>query len=397
MEADESGSVHLVKEKEEPNNMMENRFFPEIHGNFGFGCMRLPMKSGAVDHALFGRLADAFIEAGFNYFDTAHGYINGQSETAIRECVAKRYPREKFLLTDKLTAPYFKRQEDIRPFFEEQLAWCGVDYFDFYLMHAQDKNIYQKYKRCKAYETCYALKQEGLIHHFGISFHDKADVLDRILTEHPEIEIVQIQFNYADYEDASVESRKVYEVCEKHGKPVIVMEPVKGGSLVNLPADADRILRELNGGSNASYAIRFAASFPNMAMVLSGMSDMAQMQDNVGAMKDFVPLNETEMTAVHRVCEIFRNLNLIPCTSCRYCIEENECPKGIRIPDLFSARNAHEAFHNWNTGYYYENIITGGGHGKASDCIRCGKCEKVCPQHLPIRELLKDVAKTFGS
>ena len=377
--------------------MVGNKFFPEIHGNFGFGCMRLPMKNGNVDHELFCQMADTFIETGFNYFDTAHGYISGKSETAIRECIAKRYPREKFLLTNKLTTPFFNKQEDIRPFFEQQLALCGVDYFDFYLMHAQDKNNYQKYKRCNAYETCYALKQEGLIRHFGISFHDKADVLDMILTEHPEIEIVQIQFNYVDYEDASVESRKVYEVCEKHGKPVIVMEPVKGGSLVNLPADADKILRDLDGGSNASYAIRFAASFPNIAMVLSGMSDMAQMQDNVGAMKDFKPLDETEKAAVQKVFDIFRSLNLIPCTSWRYCIEENECPKGIRIPDLFSALNAHEAFHNWNTGYYYNNIITGGGHGKASDCIRCGKCEKVCPQHLPIRELLKDVARTFES
>ena len=375
--------------------MIENRFFPEIHGNFGFGCMRLPMKDEQVDHNEFSRMADEFINTGFNYFDTAHGYLNGKSEIAIRECVAKRYDRSQFLLTNKLTTPYFNSQEDIRPFFEQQLEWCGVDYFDFYLMHAQDKNNYQKYKKCKAYETCYALKEEGLIRHFGISFHDKADVLDMILSEHPEIEIVQIQFNYVDYEDASVESRKVYEVCEKHGKPVIVMEPVKGGSLVNLPEDADKILRDLNGGSNASYALRFAASFPNMAMVLSGMSNMAQMEDNLSAMKDFEPLNEAEMEAVRKVCEIFKSLNLVPCTSCRYCIEENECPKGIRIPDLFSALNAHEAFHNWNTGYYYNNIITGGGHGKASDCIRCGKCEKVCPQHLQIRELLKDVAKTF--
>ena len=216
-----------------------------------------------------------------------------------------------------------------------------------------------------------------------------------ILTEHPDIEIVQIQFNYADYEDASVESRKVYEVCEKHGKPVVVMEPVKGGSLVNLPEEADKILRDLHGGSNASYAIRFAASFPNMAMVLSGMSNMEQMQDNLSAMKDFRPLDETEMDAVRKVCEIFRSLDLIPCTACRYCIGESSCPKGIRIPDLFAAKNAHEAFHNWNTGYYYNNIITGGEHGKASDCIKCGKCEKVCPQHLPIRQLLRDVAKTF--
>jgi len=357
--------------------------------------MRLPMKNDRVDYAEFCRMADAFINAGFNYFDTAHGYIGGQSETAIRDCVAKRYDRSKFLLTNKLTDPYFKKQEDIRPFFEQQLAWCGVDYFDFYLMHAQDRNNYQKFKKCKAYETCYALKQEGKIHHFGISFHDKADVLDMILTEHPEIEIVQIQFNYVDYEDASVESRKVYEVCEKHGKPVIVMEPVKGGSLVNLPEEADQVLRDLHGGSNASYAIRFAASFPYMAMVLSGMSNMEQMQDNLSAMKDFQPLNEIEMAAVQKVCGIFRSLNLIPCTSCRYCIEESECPKGIRIPDLFAALNAHEAFHNWNTAFYYNSVITGSGHGKASECIKCGKCEKVCPQHLPIRELLKDVAKTF--
>ena len=377
--------------------MKDNVFFPEIHGNFGFGCMRLPMKQGVVDQEVFCQMTDAFLEAGFNYFDTAHGYIGGQSETAIRECVAKRYPRDKYLLTNKLTDPYFHKQEDIRPFFLKQLELCGVSYFDFYLMHAQDKNNYEKYKRCKAYETAYALKEEGLIRHFGISFHDKAEVLDRILTEHPEIEIVQIQFNYVDYEDASVESRKVYEVCEKHGKPVIVMEPVKGGSLVNLPEEADAIFRSLQGGSNASYALRFAASFPNMAMVLSGMSDMAQMQDNLHAMKDFQPLDEKERDAVRKVCDIFRNLHLIPCTSCRYCIEENACPKGIRIPDVFSALNAHEAFHNWNTGYYYNNVLTGGGHGKASECIRCGKCERVCPQHLPIRELLKDVARTFES
>ena len=375
--------------------MITNPFFPEIHGNFGFGCMRLPMKDGQVDKEEFSRMADDFITSGLNYFDTAHGYLGGLSETAIRDCVVKRYDRSKFLLTDKLTTVFFQKEEDILPFFENQLKWCGVDYFDFYLMHAQDHDNYQEYKRCRAYEIGWQLKQEGKIRHFGISFHDKADVLDMILTEHPEVEVVQIQFNYVDYEDASVESRKVYEVCEKHGKPVIVMEPVKGGSLVKLPAEADKILRDLHGGSNASYALRFAASFPNMAMVLSGMSNMEQMQDNLSAMRDFEPLNEKEMNAVHRVCEIFRSLNLIPCTGCRYCVEESQCPKGIRIPDMFSSLNAHEAFHNWNTAYYYNNVITGDGHGKASECIRCGKCEKVCPQHLPIRELLKKVAVAF--
>ena len=375
--------------------MIQNPFFPEIHGNFGFGCMRLPMKDGQVNEDEFCRMADAFIASGLNYFDTAHGYISGQSETAIRDCVAKRHDRSEFLLTNKLTDPYFKREEDIRPFFESQLEACGVDYFDFYLMHAQDRNNYPKFKRCKAYETALQLKAEGRIRHLGISFHDKADVLDMILTEHPEIEAVQIQFNYVDYEDASVESRKVYEVCEKHGKPVIVMEPVKGGSLVNLPAEADKILRRL-GGSNASYALRFAASFPNMAMVLSGMSSMEQMEDNLNAMRDFVPLSEDEKKAIRQVCDIFHGLNLIPCTSCRYCIEENHCPKDILIPDIFSAMNAREAFHDWNSGMYY-GIVTRGGHSKASECIRCGKCEKVCPQHLPIRELLKKVAAAFES
>ena len=375
--------------------MMKNSsFFPEIRGNFGFGCMRLPMKDGEVDYAEFCRMADAFTGAGFNYFDTAHGYLGGKSETAIRDCIAKRYDRGSFLLTNKLTDPYFQKQEDIRPFFENQLAWCGVDYFDFYLMHAQDKVNYEKFKRTKAYETAYAFKEEGLIRHFGISFHDKADVLDRILTEHPEVEVVQIQFNYVDYDDASVEARKVYETCLKHGKPVIVMEPVKGGSLVNLPEDADKILRALGGGSNASYAIRYAASFPHMEMVLSGMSDMTQMEDNLSAMRDFRPLDDREMEAIRQVCGIFRSLNLVPCTACRYCIEENHCPKDILIPDQFAALNAHEAFHNWNTGFYYEEVLTQ-GHGKASDCIGCGKCERVCPQHLEIRKLLKTVASTF--
>lgn len=373
----------------------KSRFFPEIHGNLGFGCMRLPMNGEKVDFQEFGKMIKAFIDAGFNYFDTAHGYINGLSETAIRDCLSTKYERSRFLLTDKLTDPYFKRREDIRPFFEKQLSLCGVDYFDFYLMHAQDKNNYLKFKECRAYETAYKFKEEGLIRHFGISFHDKAEVLRQILSEHPEIELVQIQFNYVDYDDASVEARKVYEVCEEFGKPVVVMEPVKGGCLVKLPEEADKIFRSLNGGSNASYAVRFAASFPNMAVVLSGMSNMEQMNDNINAMADFKPLDKCEMQAVKEVCGIFRSLGLVPCTSCRYCIEENHCPKEILIPDLFASLNSKSIFHSWNTDFYYNNVLTKNGHGKASDCIKCGMCERVCPQHLDIRELLEKVAAEF--
>ena len=372
-----------------------NKFFPEIKGNFGFGCGRLPHCGKNVVCEIFSKMVDAFLASGFNYFDTAHGYLCGASEIAIGDCVSTHYDRSEFVLTNKLTDSYFNRQEDIQPFFERQLCWCKVDYFDFYMMHAQDRNNYQKFMRYRAYEMAARLRDEGKIRHLGISFHDKADTLETILSEHPEVEVVQIQFNYADYDSQLIESRKVYEVCEKHGKPVFVMEPVKGGSLVNLPQEADNVFRSLNGGSNASYALRYAASFPQIAVVLSGMNSMEQLEDNIRTMKDFRPLDEREMEAVRKVNKIFAGLNLIPCTGCRYCIEESSCPMNICIPDLFSAANQQKTFHNRNTDYYYHNILTGNGRGKASECIKCGKCEKVCPQHIPIRQLLGEVAKTF--
>lgn len=372
-----------------------NKFFEEVHKNFGFGCMRLPMADGEVDDTQMKEMVDYFIENGFNYFDTAHGYLGGRSERALRRCLVERHPRDSYILTNKLSTHFFNKEEDVLPLFEQQLEACGVSYFDFYLMHAQDGAIFEKFKKCHAYETALKLKEQGRIRHFGISFHDKADVLERILNEYPQIEVVQIQFNYVDYEDASVESRKVYEVCQKYGKPVIVMEPVKGGSLVNLPEKAQHVLDELHSGmSNASYAIRFAAGFPNICMVLSGMSNMAQMQDNVGYMKDFQPLSGAEKEAVWKVCDIFHSMNMIPCTGCHYCVLDNDCPKKIQIPELFSCYNEKTIFRNWNQDYYYNNILTR-EHGKASDCVRCGKCEKICPQHLPIRSLLQDVAKEF--
>ena len=364
----------------------------KVKKNFGFGCMRLPMNGDQVDIAETTRMVDEFLAQGFNYFDTAHGYIGGKSELALKECLTSRYPREAYSLTDKLTDSYFKTEADIRPFFESQLEACGVDYFDFYLMHAQNADNFKKFKACRAYETAFALKAEGKIRHVGLSFHDRAEVLDQILTEYPQVEVVQIQFNYLDYDDIVVQSRKCYEVCRKHGKPVLVMEPVKGGSLVNLPEEAKKVLDDLHGGSPASYAIRFAAGFPGMMMVLSGMSNMEQMKDNLSYMRDFKPLNETELAAVNKVQEIFHKMNMIPCTACRYCVEG--CPKQISIPDLFAIMNIKQLHHDWNADYYYEEVHTAPGR-RASDCLKCGKCEKICPQHLPIRKLLEEVAKEF--
>ena len=371
---------------------MSVKTFPEVKKMLGFGCMRLPMDGDKIDIEQFKKMVDVFMANGFNYFDTAHIYHDGESEKAIREAVSSRYPRESFILTDKLTTNCFNKQEDIRPLFKQQLKDSGVDYFDFYLMHSQDAAIYEKFRRCNAYETALEMQKEGKFRHFGISFHDKAEVLEQILKDYPQIEAVQIQFNYLDYGDPAVDSKRVYEVCEKYGKAVIVMEPVKGGNLVNLPEKAQGILDSLNSGmSNASYAIRFAASFPNMFMVLSGMSDLAQINDNMSYMKDFKPLDEKEMQAVDDVRKAFSEINLIPCTACHYCT--SGCPMNISIPELFSCYNHKVNFHDWNQGYYYAQITRDGG--KPSECIECGQCEGICPQHLEIIRLLKDVSGEF--
>lgn len=362
--------------------------------NFGFGCMRLPMiggLEGRVDQAHFNRMIDRFLAEGFTYFDTAHGYLNGKSETAIREGLVKRYPRDAYLLTDKLTENYFRSEADIRPFFQQQLEATGVSYFDYYLMHALTVEHYQKFTAAGAFAVAGQLKAEGKIRHLGISFHDKPALLTQILTEHPEIEVVQIQFNYADYDNPSIESRAVYEVCRQFGKPVIVMEPVKGGGLVNLPDDARAILAGLRGGSPASYAIRYAASFEGIFMVLSGMSTYEQLEDNLSFMKDFRPLNENEFAAIERVRDILKRQDTVPCTACQYCVAG--CPKRIRIADLFACLNAKKQYADWNSDFYYD--VSTAGHGKASDCIGCKQCERACPQHLPIAELLKTVTETF--
>lgn len=363
-----------------------------IKKNFGFGCMRLPMLDGEVDIEQTKDMVDLFLERGFNYFDTAHGYLDGKSELAVRECLTSRYPRERYVLTNKLSGDFFKKEEDIRPLFEQQLAACGVEYFDFYLMHAQGSRNYPHYKECRAYETAFALKREGKVRHVGISFHDSPEMLDQILTDYPEIEAVQIQFNYLDVDDAAIQSRAVYEMARKHGKPVIIMEPVKGGRLVDLPEEAKAVFASLGEGSPASYAIRFAAGFEGVMMVLSGMSDLGQMEDNSSFMADFKPLDETERAAVDEVRRIFKTKSFIPCTACRYCVPG--CPQGVPIPEIFATVNAQKLHQNWNSRFYY-SVVCGKAGAHASDCIACGQCESVCPQHLQIRELLREAAKEF--
>lgn len=360
---------------------------------FGFGAMRLPMVNGEVDKEQFNAMIDEFLAAGFTYFDTAHGYLDGKSETAIRDCLAARYPRESFVLANKLSAGFFKTRDDVLPLFEEQLRCCGVDYFDYYLIHAMSGERYDLYRDCGAFEIIPQLKREGRVLHFGMSFHDKSEVLDRILTEQPELEFVQLQFNYLDYEDPVVESRKCYEVCVKHGKRVSVMEPVKGGALSELPADAGAILDALGGGSHASYALRFAEGFENVYMVLSGMSSIEQMRDNLATMSDFRPLDETELAAVRKVAETLRGKGAIPCTACRYCT--SGCPMGIDIPSFFSCYNSKVMFGRPQSSERYAELIKNGTG--PNDCMACGHCEEVCPQHLRVRSLLRDVAEEFDA
>ena len=362
-----------------------NPHFPEIKKNFGFGMMRLPMVGEEVDMEQTKKMVDAFLAAGFNYFDTAHPYIKGKSEQAVKECLSSRHPRETYLLANKLTPGFFEKEEDIRPQIEKQLKNCGVEYFDFFLMHAMSAERHEIYKKHRAYAVAQEMKAEGKLRHVGMSFHDSAAVLDRILTEQPELEFVQLQFNYVDYEDSRVQARLCYEVCCKHGKPVMVMEPVKGGSLVNLPQEARELLP---GGSTASYAVRFAAGFPQVAVVLSGMSNEEQMADNLATMTEFQPLTEAEHKNIEKVRAIYQAQHRIPCTACRYCTDG--CPAGIDIPEVFAVMNRKRSGEGEPEKEYaaFEN--------KACACVGCGQCEEACPQHLRIRDLLKEVEKAFG-
>lgn len=369
----------------------------EIAKKLGFGCMRLPILDGnpsTIDDEQFCKMVDTFIEKGFTYFDTAFPYHNQMSEPAVKRCLVDRYDRDKYLLATKMPVWLVTKTEDYQKYFDIQLERTGAGYFDFYLLHALDQSRIDDLEKFGGFEFAQKMKKEGKIRHVGFSFHDSAEVLDKALTAHPEVEFVQLQINYYDWDSDNVQSGKCYEVATRHGVPVIVMEPVKGGTLANLADGPAQILHDLDqDASLASFAIRYVASLDNVMVVLSGMSNIEQLEDNTSYMKDFQPLSEAEQQGIQKVVEELKKLPTIPCTKCRYCVEG--CPKKILIPDIFSAYN--------NTIQFGSNPITlrgyaqavAGEHGKPSDCVKCGKCEKQCPQHLEIRELLTKMTETF--
>lgn len=362
----------------------------------GFGLMRLPLTDandkGSIDIEALKEMVDAFIEQGFTYFDTAWMYCAFKSENAVKEALTDRYPRDRYTLTTKLHASYLKKKEDRDRIFEEQRQKTGVEYFDYYLIHAIDQELYSIYNEMDCFNWLMEKKKQGLVKHIGFSYHDSAEFLDQVLTEHPEMEFVQLQMNYLDWESAEVQSRKCYEVASKHGKPVIVMEPVKGGTLADVPAEVRESFAAYHPDlSVPSWAIRFVASLDNVAMVLSGMSNMEQLMDNISYMKEFVPMNAEETELVHKAAEMIKDSIAIPCTGCSYCTEG--CPMQIAIPDLFRVYNKSKRgeITDVEANEEYRQLTESGG--KARECLACGQCQVACPQHLEIINYLKDVAK----
>lgn len=363
----------------------------------GFGFMRLPKldenDAASIDIEQTKKMVDTFLKKGFTYFDTAWMYHAFKSENAIKEALVDRYPRDRYTLATKLHALFIKTKEDRDKVFEEQLKKTGVEYFDYYLLHDMREEHYKIYEELDCFSWIKEKQKQGLVKKIGFSFHDTAEFLDRVLTEHPEMEFVQLQINYMDWENKSVQSRKCHEVAVKHGVPIIVMEPVKGGTLANVPEEVEKMFKKYNPDMSVpSWAIRFAASQKNVMMVLSGMSDMDQLLDNTSYMEDFKTLDEAEYEIIRNAVEIIHSQIAVPCTGCSYCTEG--CPSSIAIPEYFGLYNEAKRMISEDTKDKYKKLLE--TSGKISDCVECGQCEEICPQQLPIINSLKDVEKHFG-
>ncbi len=375
------------------------QFKPEK--KLGFGLMRLPLNNPSnpadVDVEQVKQMVDMFIENGFTYFDTAWMYNGFASEKVAKPALVERYPRESFTLATKLNAGFFNTLEGRDEIFNAQLEKTGAGYFDYYLLHGVDAGNYPKFESLDCFNWLLDKKEKGLVKHAGFSYHDTADLLDEILTKHPEMEFVQLQINYLDWESQWIQSRDCYDVATKHNVPVVVMEPVKGGTLAKVPEDVEKLFKEKDPEmSIPSWAIRFVASLPNVMVVLSGMSNLEQMENNISYMKDFKPLSEEETQMVHKAAEIINSQIAIPCTGCSYCTDG--CPMHIAIPKYFSLYNEikrEDMEHKgWTVNFNNYKALTK-DFGAAKDCIQCGQCEGMCPQHLTIIDFLKDVSAVF--
>ena len=364
----------------------------------GFGLMRLPETDGVIDIGKVCEMADAYLAAGFNYFDTAYVYHGGNSEKAVKEAIVKRHPRDSFTIATKLPAWSIHSFEDRDKILNEQLERCGVDYFDFYLLHSiEDGNNYDTYVKYDCFNWGVQKRAEGRIKHFGFSYHGTPELLVKIVDSHPEIEFVQIQLNYADWDNPLVHSGELYKILSERNIPIIVMEPCKGGKLANHDEECTEILKSIRPDrSVASWAFRFVGSLPGVTTILSGMSTRDQMEDNLNTFKNFEPLNDEEKAAIDKVLEAMFRVEQIGCTACRYCVDG--CPMSISIPDVISAINTKRKFPgDMRPQFFYNGLVARDGNGKASDCIGCGQCEGVCPQHLPIIEILKEGIEKFES
>ena len=372
---------------------MADSYLGESIKKLGFGLMRLPMNGDEIDMDQTKKMVDTFMSKGFTYFDTAYVYIGGKSEVALKEAVVDRYPRDSFQCATKLPLWDQKSREELQEILDTSLQRAGLEYYDFYLLHAMSAERAQKADELRAWDFMKQVKAQGKAKHIGFSFHDSAEALEDILKNHPEMEFVQLQINYADWESDSVQSRKCYQVARRYNKPVIIMEPVKGGSLATMTPEVQKLFKDANpDASIPSWAIRYCASLEGIITVLSGMSNEEQLNDNVSYMEDFQPLTDSERQVVAKAVEILNNTPTIPCTACKYCVDG--CPQKINIPGVFSAMNNFTLYNNLpGAKGSYQNAVKDGG--KAGDCIQCGNCEAHCPQHIQIIEELKKAAATL--